>query len=179
MPDLSKFIRENRTEFDDAEPLAGHFDRFAARLGAQPETQVSERGGSKMLKFAAVIIVLISLSVFVFDFATREIRARFADEKQGTELPAEIREAVQYYDNQSGQQLASIPKLMTNQEDAAALSASVLKEIRSLDAATGELKNSLAENPGNERILDAIVQNQQMKETLLNTIISQLSQSKK
>ncbi|MEI7724162.1 MAG: hypothetical protein WCK09_03610 [Bacteroidota bacterium] len=179
MPNLQKFIRDHQSEFDDAEPSAGHFDRFAARLDALPVTRPVARTRSQMLKIAALILVLISVSVMVFDLATREIRDRFAMAKQGSELPLEIREAVQYYDNQSGKQMATLQSLTANHADAVALNASALKEIRSLDATTNELKKSLTENPGNERILDAIIQNQQMKETMLNNIITQLSPSKK
>ena len=179
MSNLRKFIKEHRVEFDDAEPSAGHFERFAARLDEQTVKRSLARNPSQILKIAALIIVLISMSVLVFDFATREIRERFASQKAGTELPLEIREAVQYYDNQTSRQIATLYKLAAIHEDPGALSATVLKDIQSIDATTDELKKSLAGNPGNERIFDAIIRNQQMKETMLNTIITQVSQSKK
>lgn len=171
-------MTENRAEFDDAEPSAGHFEKFHARLNEQPVIQTQARHHSHLLKIAALIIVLISVSVFVFDFATRKISERFAAEAQGSELPLEIREAVQYYDTKSVTQIAALNKLTANHTDAKELTASALKEIESLDAATSELKKSLSGNPGNEKIFDAIIQNQQMKETMLNTMITQLSQSK-
>ena len=36
----------------------------------------------------------------------------------------------------------------------------------------------LAASPGNERIIEAIIQNQQMKESVVNNIIAQVSQTK-
>jgi hypothetical protein len=179
MSEIQKFIRENREKFDDSEPLSGHFERFAARLNEQPAMQPRTSHRSPVLKVAAIIVVLISVSVFIIDFATREIRERFAIDDNSNELPAEIREAMQYYENQSNTKIATMHQLAANRQDADALNASAFNEIRSLDATTSELKKSLAENPGNERILDAIIQNQQMKETMLNTIISKLSDSKK
>ena len=179
MSNLRKFVKEHRVEFDDTEPSAGHFERFAARLDNQPVTRSLTSNRSQMLKIAALIIVLITGSVLVFDFVTRGIREQFAAEKSGTELPLEIREAAQYYDNQTSMQIATLHKLTAIHEDAGALNASALKEIQSLDATTSELKKSLAGNPDNERIFDAIIRNQQMKETMLNTIITQLSPSKK
>lgn len=178
MSNLEKFIREHQSEFDDAEPSTGHFERFTARMDVQPVTRSLGRNHSQMLKVAALIVILITGSVFVFDFATRELRERFASKQQGQELPLEIREAFQYYDNQTTTQLATLHKLVANRNDAGTLGVSTLKEIQSLDAVTDELKKSLAGNPGNEHILDAIIQNQQMKESMLNTIITQLSQSK-
>jgi hypothetical protein len=44
-----------------------------------------------------------------------------------------------------------------------------------LDAGTKELQRSLAENPNDERIQAAIIQNQQMKEGIMNTILSKLN----
>jgi hypothetical protein len=177
MQKLEKYIHDHLDEFDFNEPEEGHFKRFEDRLSQQQVVGHIGHNRSQALKIAALIILLITISVFVFDFATREIRDRFATVKAGGELPMEIREAVQYYDNQTNTQLAAIEKLSENREDAGTLNASALKDIRCLDAATEELKNSLAGNPGNEHILDAIIRNQQMKEAMLQTIISQLSQN--
>ncbi len=179
MPKLEKYIQDHIEEFDSHEPDPGHLIRFEQRLKEQHALEPVGYDRMLVLKIAALIIILVAVSVFVFDLATREIRDRFASGNQGTELPLEIREAVQYYDNQTSKQLAILNKLETNHEDAGAVSNSAFREIRSLDATTEELKKSLAENPGNERILDAIIQNQQMKETMLKTIIFQLSQSQK
>ncbi|MCX6268829.1 MAG: hypothetical protein NTW16_16005 [Bacteroidetes bacterium] len=176
MTNLEKYVKNHLEEFNSHEPDQGHFKRFEDRLNEQSELKSQVHSSFWGLKIAALILVMISVSVFVFDLATREVRERFSAEKEGAELPLEIREAVQYYDNQSVTQIATLNRLAANHADAGALGTSVLKEIQSLDHATEELKNSLHENPGNERILDAIIRNQQMKETMLNTIITQLSQ---
>ena len=179
MPKLEKYIHEHLAEFDSNEPDPGHFLRFEQRLNEKPGKKLSGTYRLRLLKIAALIIILISVSVFVFDFATREIRERFSSASAGNDVPLELREAAQYYDNQTNTQMATIHKLAANQEDAISLSASALKEVQSLDAATKELKKSLEEDPGNEHIFDAIIRNQQMKEAMLKTIITQLSQFKK
>ena len=176
---LEKYISDHRDEFDAGEPEPGHFQRFEAKLKDQPVAIKHGHNRSLILKVAAAILILISVSVFVFDLATREIRERFASEKTDTELPVEIREAVQYYDNQANTKIAALHKLAEKHEGAGALDASAYNEIQSLDATTEELKKSLAENPGNEHILDAIILNQQMKGSILNSIINQLSRQEK
>jgi len=178
MPDLEKYIKDHKDEFDTLEPGNGHFHRFEDRLASQP---VAVQPGIKrpmILKVAALILLMITVSVFVFDLATREIRERFATEKPGTELPLEIREAVQYYNNQTNTQIGTLRKLAAARREAGVASESAAAEIKNLDAATAELKKLLADNPGNEHILDAIIQNQQMKGSVLQTIITQLSQTK-
>jgi hypothetical protein len=179
MSELEKYIRNHQGEFNSEEPIAGHFDRFEEMLTTLPKPGQKDQNRSLLLKIAALIIILITVSVVAFEFVTREISNRFAIEKEGTELPLEIREAFQYYDNQTSVQMATLSKLAQRREDALALNTSALNEIRSLDAITSDLKQSLSENPGNELILDAIVRNQQLKETMLNTMITQISQSGK
>ena len=179
MPKLEKYIKEHLAEFNSNEPDPGHFLRFEHRLNEKPGNKLAGIYRLRLLKIAALIIILISVSVFVFDYATREIRERFASGTTGNEVPLELREAAQYYDNQTNTQMATIHKLAENQEDATLLSASALKEVQSLDAATNDLRKSLEENPGNELIFDAMIRNQQMKEAMLKTIITQLSQFKK
>jgi hypothetical protein len=179
MSNIEEYITDHLDEFDSFEPEPGHFKRFEDRLQKQHLLYPVGHHRSQMLKVAAVIILMITVSVFVFEFATREFRERMATDKRATEMPAEIKEAVQYYDNQANMQITTLDKLAANHEDARALNTFALKEINSLDATTNDLKKSLAENPGNERILDAIVRTQQMKEAMLKTIITQISNAKK
>jgi ABC-type Na+ efflux pump permease subunit len=179
MPNLEKYIKDHLDEFDSQEPDPNHFRKFEDRLKAGAAMKPVPRNRSLMLRVAAIIVILISLSVFLFDFATREIRQKFARDGQGTELPAEIREAVQYYNNQTNTQIATIHKLAATRNDGSTVSESALLEVKNIDSKTKELRESLAGNPGNEHILDAIIRNQQMKEAMLNTIIEQLSLYKK
>jgi hypothetical protein len=152
--------------------------KFQDRLSSQPAMAV-DHTRSRLLKVAAFIVILISVSVFLVEFVTRELSERFALSNQGSELPLEITEAIQYYDNQANVQLGALNKLAASNSEAISLNETALSEISKLDFATAELKNTLSVNPGNEHILDAIIQNQQMKESILNNIIKQLSQSKK
>ena len=177
MSDFEDFIRKNRDEFDSLEPDSGHLTRFRSRLEAQQPAYLPQRNRWIMLKIAALILILISITVFVFEFATLEIRERFSSSKPDTELPAEIREAVQYYENQTNTQLKELKSLVANNSEAQSLSENAISEIRKLDISTTDLKKTLSSNPGNEQILDAIVRNQQMKEVILANIIKQLSQS--
>ena len=178
MSDLEKYIIDNKEDFDSTEPPPGHFGRFESRLNGHAVKAEPEIGRAMLFKVAAVILVLITGSVLVFDLVTKEIRERFASEKPGSEIPAEISEAVQYYDNITNTQLGTLHTIAATQQESGVALASAASEIKEIDAATEELKKLLADNPGNERILDAIIQNQQMKQSVLNTIISKIEQKK-
>jgi hypothetical protein len=47
-------------------------------------------------------------------------------------------------------------------------------ELNSLNANSAELQKALAENPGNERVQAAIIQNHQMKDKVMNQVVSQM-----
>jgi hypothetical protein len=175
MGNLEKFIRENREQFDGTEPLDGHLGRFRERLGSVEEPLAIGTSRFHLLKVAAVILLIISVSVLVFDQGARFIRNRFSPETAATQLPGEISEAMQYYDAKAIAQLSQLRKLTSDPVQADLINEDALKEMEALDAGTRELQQSLAENPNNERIQAAMIQNQQMKEGVMNTIISKLS----
>jgi hypothetical protein len=175
MSDLNKFIRDNRAEFDDAEPDPGHFARFESRLARQQAHPHTLARRNAMLRVAALILLLITGSVVVFDFATQEIRNRFTAQDNSGELPAEVREAMQYYDNQAGEKMNTITRLTAGNPEARSLSQASLEEISNLDENTQELTRDLRGNPNNERIIAALIRNQQMKDGIMNTIITQLT----
>lgn len=174
MSELEDFIRRNRQNFDDREPDPGHFQRFEDRLRAVDSRQRPPFNRYLVLKAAAVIIFLILASVLVFDLAIQQIKGQAV-----AELPPEVKEAMHYYDQQVMLQLGEIKKLANTNTEAIELSQSALQQVKILDDNTQELKTHLAENPNNGRIRDAILQNQRMKEGVLNTIVSQLTVSEK
>ena len=61
MARIEQFIREHRSDFDMQEPDEGHFGRFAALLDQQESKPVHMINRGKILRIAAVILLLISL----------------------------------------------------------------------------------------------------------------------
>ena len=175
MNNLDKLIQENRDQFDGIEPLDGHFERFRESLGILGQPAVTGRSGFSMLKVAAVILVIITGSILVFDLATHSLRERFSSSKEGVEMTAEMTEAVQYYDARALAQLNVVRKLANDPVQADLINENAIKEMQSLDESTRELRKSLTENPNCERLQAAIIQNQQMKEGIMNTIVNHLN----
>ncbi len=173
MNNLDKLIREHRDRFDDTEPLDGHFERFSEKLGGM-EQRSSAPSRFGLLKVAAVILLVITGSLVVFDMATRSIRERFTASESGFGMTSEMTEAVQYYDAKAFAQLKEVNKLVNDQAEAGRINEDALKEIQALDENTRDLQKSLAENPNCERLQAAVIQNQQMKEGIMNTIVSHL-----
>ena len=175
MNNLEKLLQENRDQFDSTEPLDGHFERFRERLGIDDQPAASNFSRYGMLKVAAVILVLITGSILVFDLATSSIRERFSPVRASVAMTSEMNEAVQYYDARAMAQLKVVRKLANTPAQADLINGDAMKEMKSLDESTRELQKSLAGNPNCERLQDAILQNQQMKEGIMNTIVNHLN----
>ena len=173
MNNLDKLIKENREKFDGIEPLDGHFERFREKLGYAGEDGIRTPSRFGLLKVAAIILVIITGSVLVFDQATKSIRDRFSNTEE-SQLTSEMAEAVQYYDARAFAQLKEVNKLVNDQAEAGRINEEALKEIQALDENTRDLQKSLAENPNCERLQAAVIQNQQMKEGIMNAIVSHL-----
>ena len=175
MAELEKYIDHHRDEFDADEPSAGHFDRFALMLDEVGDHQPQLRAGAGFLKIAAIILLFICAGAFVVEFAAKQVMSRFSSPQTSSVLSREITDAMLYYDNQSSDQMAVLQSLTKGHPDAVSTGKTVLAEIQNLDNSARELKNSLLENPGNERIEAALIQNRQMKNVILNTVITQMS----
>lgn len=175
---LEKIFSENRDAFDAFEPEAGHFERFEARLDAAEEHRSKRANRFGMLKVAALILVLISATIFIFDFAFSQIRDRIASSEQSDGFPLEMHEAMFYYKTRTDQQLATLNELSANHPQVGEIRQSAKLEMERLDKCTGELTAELKKNPGNEKIEEAILLNQKMKEEILTHILSRITQTR-
>ncbi len=175
MDNLDNLIHDNRDQFDAIEPLDGHFERFAEKMGFPEQTAVAVPSRFGLLKVAAIILVIITGSIAVFDLATRSIRERFSSDKAGVEMSDEFSEAIRYYDSRAMAQMKEVRKLASDPVQADLINGDALKEMQALDESTRDLQKSLAENPNCERLQAAVIQNQQMKEGIMNNIVSKLN----
>ena len=147
MNNLEKLIQKNRDQFDGVEPLDGHLERFRERLGLDAQPAVPALSRFSLLKVAAVILIIITGSILVFDLATKSIRESFSSGKTSIGMTAEMNEAVQYYDARALAQLKEVRKLANDPLQADQINENAIKEMQSLDESTGELRKSLTENP--------------------------------
>ena len=71
--------------------------------------------------------------------------------------------------------MKEVRKLASDPVQADLINGDALKEMQALDESTRDLQKSLAENPNCERLQAAVIQNQQMKEGIMNNIVSKLN----
>jgi hypothetical protein len=174
MDKLDKFIIENRELFDDAEPLEGHFSRFEEKLDRQLHAgSTFTFSRNYFLKIAAGLLVLMTVSVYIFDFAAHRV-SKSLNSQNKSWGSSEMQDAINYYDDAASMKLGQINKLACCGQDAGKIYSMAKSEMNSLNANAAELQKTLSENPGNERIQAAIIQNHQMKEKVMNEMVEEM-----
>ena len=178
MDKLDKFISENARLFDDSEPDHGHFKRFSEKLDLESGVETSRFKRNQLLRIAAVILIFITASVLVFDLGVNRLRKSIEMNNVSSGLNNEMQNAMLYYDGLTTNRLGEFNKLACCGEEQIHLNSMVSSELNDLDANIAELKKALSENPDNERVQAALIQNQQMKNQVLDNMISQMKKTK-
>ena len=178
MDKLEKFISENAGLFRDSEPEPGHLERFGKKLDRESGRTAFRFSNNMMLKAAAVILIFITSTIFVFDLATNRISSAFRIKSSFPGLTNEMKDAMQYYDEHTQTRLGEFSKLACCGEEKTRLDAVAAGELNSLDANIEEIQQALQADPHNERLQAALIQNQQMKGEVLDNMISQMKKVK-
>ncbi len=164
--ELEQFIRENQDEFNNRMPSEHNWEAIRQRLKPEyiPSKQVSV---AFVWRMAAAFVVILCATVYVvWQVAT------FSQEKNTSytqttleEISPELQQTEQYYQqviNEHTRMLEgykkSKPKLVNDFKH----------DLEELDAAYNSLKQELIQNTGNQRIVNEMIQNLQMRVTLLN-----------
>ena len=145
---FEKFLIENRSSFDDAEPSDGVWDAIDERL----ETKKSN---FHIVWKVAAVLFLISTAVLLVD--------RASSNTAGPELSQEFVAAEDYYVTMINQRKQLIKESLTPEQEL-----EFLVEINQLDAMYLELKKTYQSNASNERVVDAMINNLQLRLDILN-----------
>jgi hypothetical protein len=124
-----------------------------------------------LLRIAAVALLLVTVGLIVFDLATGAWKNGDDTEFASVILPADIRDAYEFYEQRSLDRMGEINRLTEDCPQGVVLRDKATKEVSTFEANTRELKKALTENPDNERIQAALIQNQKLKEAALNNIL--------
>ena len=145
---FEKFIMENRSSFDDSEPSNDLWNKIDHQLGKKKSTL------SVIWKVAAVLF-LVSTIALLFD--------RQIESNSGPALSQEFVEAEDYYMMMINQRRQLITEKLTPEQEQEFLS-----EINDLDSMYLALKKTYQTNSSSERIMDAMINNLQLRLDILN-----------
>lgn len=166
MSDLEKYIMENREKFSDEEPGAGHSGRFGEKLrsGRRPSRKVRFR---HILQVAASVAILIASGVVI-------VKSNQGSGKTAAvEIPEQYQEAYDYYVNQVNYRYDEISSFNFTEEEQKEM---LMNELSEMDTYYQDLLKELDAQPGDERVINALIRHYQMKVSVMDRIIEQLNQ---
>jgi septal ring factor EnvC (AmiA/AmiB activator) len=174
---LEKFIRENRSAFNDEAVPGNVWENIEAGLTAQPKKRSPLRAIYKWSMAAAAVLVIGA--AFYFGLNTKEgVRPETADSiitGLSPEHASEVYQFVKLIDTKQEE----LKKLTREQPE---LYREFSTAIDQLDSSYNTLKNQLSSTPNTEMLLEAMIQNLELQLSVLNqqlSIINQIKESKK
>ena len=146
---LEKFIMENRSAFDEDTPSENAWNQIDSELKEKGTKWVS------LWKVAAVIFMVSTLYLIV-DRNTNAI-------EEGPVLTEEFNQAENYYINLISEKRQIIAEQLTPEQNE-----QFLVEIDQLDELYLELKKTYQTNASNDRVMDAMINNLQLRLEILD-----------
>jgi hypothetical protein len=178
MKDIEQFIRKNLDVFSQDEPGPGHFDRFGKKLDQfhKKENENWFERHDLTLRFAAAILIFLVIGGLLFTGTFSNFRNIFSEKIMAADLPTELKEVMHYYNVITDTRVNQIEELAVSEEEAERVKEMAMVELKELENNHKNLEKEFQKNPGNERIMHALVLNQQKKSEILDKIINVMNQ---
>jgi len=178
MSGIENKIRKNRETFNEVDPSPDHLDKFRDKLeNFHPTKNINWFSRhSEVIRIAAVVSIFIAIGTFYFTGGFTFIRNSISEQIVAAELPAELQEVMQYYNVISNKKVDQITDLAISEDEAKRVKEMALFELKSLEEERIELEKEYTKNPNNERIMNALLLNQQNKSGILDKILNTLNQ---
>jgi hypothetical protein len=164
MKTLDDYIRKNPELFDTDEPEAGHIERFHSRLQRESRRHTV----SILFKIAAVILLAFVIGYTVMQ-EHRQLSRGLNKVFAGAES-SELKEAEQFYMVQLDLYYTKLEKLPFRNDGEQ--KRQILNELSFMDKEVRNMKRDLRQNPGDERIENAIINYYQVKLELMDMVIT-------
>jgi hypothetical protein len=171
MNTLEDFIKENKEMFMNSEPPAGHFERFGERL-KQQQRRNRIRLFSRISSIAAIGLLLITSSIFIYDryFDVEPVTLNLRD------INPQMQKVEYYYTSQIDQLSVGLDSLSVDtQENIKIL---ISNELAEMDSVHQELQKKLGANPGDDRVVNAMITYYQTKLGMMKSFLNTLTQIK-
>jgi hypothetical protein len=173
MDNLEKIINDRREDFPE-EPAEGHFERFQNRLEHHARRNRRRKTlQSRFGRIAAVAIILLlsaNLVLYWFHPAQKQQQAM----SQTEEVTGEFNEAQLYYTARINDGISQLHKMASQGIESPKEVKEIQKELTEMDSLYRNLQKELKANPGDERILNAMIEHYQTKLAIINTILNDL-----
>jgi hypothetical protein len=167
MDKLEKMMKENRELFMDQEPQTGHIDRFEKRLAMQSSRKRTLQLTYRISRFAAVGLLMLMSSLWAYnEFIRPEEKMMLGD------VNKEYQEVEFFFTSQINTKYEELKDSPLLEDDE--YKQSLLEELNQMDSEYNNLQKEMEANPGDERIINAMIQHYQTKLQVITDILNQL-----
>ncbi|MFY0627194.1 MAG: hypothetical protein JXR07_12915 [Reichenbachiella sp.] len=163
---LEKFIRENRSKFDHLEPRKGTWKDIR---------DISAKSNASYVwlwKVAAVVLFVTSVGL-IYERSTVNENMEAVNVEQGND---ELNQVEEYYTGLINQKKAEI--ILTIKEKKLT-DVNLLEDLNALDQMYTDLKSELEQNTNNEKLINAMIRNLQLRVEILSKQLEILQQLEK
>lgn len=158
---LEDFIQSHRQQFDDLDPRPETWDKIRQSLN-----QDKKKDYTWVWKIAAAVFLCLSVGLAVErSMQVDNSQMAVADEQSLVPGTKELKEVETYYAQLIGKKRAEIELVI---ERKGLGDVELLKDMEQLDAMYLKLKKDLKRNQNDERLINAMIQNLQLRVEILN-----------
>lgn len=158
MNNLEEYIRKNSATFHKASLPEGHENRFMDKLDA--EKQIVKSSWRHIIFRVAAVVLLALGGVAMLYFGEQHHQKTLE-----ARLPLEIKEAESYYLAKCDEQLSHFKTYHSTTSPI-----DIAEQLEKLEKEYKKLKQQMAQQSGNKRVMAALVQNLQLRLQLLEQI---------
>lgn len=171
MDNLEDFIRKNKASFDSETPSEGVWKNIkAARKSAPKPTKQIWMFPAKIMRIAASIAILCLAAFGTYKLISKETPATVSAERN---LPNNLAELDQYYEQQVGMYMAEVEKVIT---DTTILN-SIKQDLKLLDKEKSSLFDEYGNQIADEQIVQALISTYRMKIQVLEDILTLMNEN--
>jgi hypothetical protein len=168
MSDLEKYMIELRGEMNTEDPDRGHMQRFSKKL-KQNDRKVRKINFRHAIQIAASIAIIMASGVVIIK------SSKGSDKVALTPVIKEFQETTNFYARQVNERYNDISAIQFDSQKEKEV---LLEELLEMDNYHKELLNDLNANPGDDRVMNALIHHYQIKLQVMDQILEQLIQIK-
>lgn len=168
MSDLEKYIMDHREAMDTEEPATGHVHRFSKKL--------KESGGRKLrINFRHALQIAASIALIIASGIVIVRSGKGGSKVAENPVTDEFHETTVFYARQVDQRYEDISGYTIGTQEERKI---LMEELSEMDTYYRDLLDELDANPGDERVMNALIRHYQLKLEVLDRIVAQLEQIK-
>jgi hypothetical protein len=174
---LEKFVLENRSDFDVYEPSPEVWDKIMV----QKPLSVSKPLWIRLSRYAAVAAITLLISFITGNYFSSPENNESLPVANNSETKAmeynnpELEEAEAYYSSMVNSKIKEIGILTVNNPE---VKMELDYDLQELEQIYMELKEDLADNAGNEDVIEAMIQNYRTRLDILEGLLKSLKNEK-